>query len=163
MSAPKDPIDIRTAKPRPATLGEIQAELAMMAGYCNGTVTKEALQLWAKTLAEKHDFAVADFRAAASALPERIMEGGRGAALGRPMMGDIVDLAKAARAKRLEAAAQARGGLRLEARTERTPGEIAANKATASWVAARVFERKAPSEAETKAFYAARLAEEQKR
>lgn len=158
-----NPIDIRMAKPKPATRAEILEELARIAGRCNGLITKEAIAIWADDLADEHDFAVIDYRAAGRALPARIAEGGRGAASGRPQLTDIVDLAKAARAKRLEAAAQARGGLRLEARTERTPGEIAANKATASWVAARVFERKAPSEAETKAFYAARLAEEQKR
>ncbi len=154
-----NPIDIRTAKPKPATRAEILEELARIAGRCNGLITKEAIAIWADDLADEHDFAVIDYRAAGRALPARIAEGGRGAAAGRPQLPDIVDLAKAARAKRLEAAAQASGARRLAEHTERTAAERAANGLTASWVVAQVQRGKAPTEAETREYYAAKVAE----
>lgn len=138
------------------------AELAIIAGRCNGLITKEAIETWADDLIRDHDFPAIDYREGGRRMPARIMEGGRGAAMGRPQITDIVALAKEARSKRIEAAAQASGDKRIEASTARTPAEIAANKATASWVASRVFERRAPSEEETREYYAARLAEEQK-
>ena len=157
------PIDIRTAKPKPATLAEIQTELGLIAGRLNGLISKEALLIWAHDLADEHTFAVVDYREAGRRMAERIAEGGRGAATGRPQITDIVALAKEARSKRLETAAAASDAKRLEAKTRRSPEELAANARTASWVIAQVQAGKAPTEQETRDFHAAQLAGEQRR
>lgn len=127
------------SKPTRATLSEVQAELALMAAYCNGVVTKEALQVWSKTLAEKHDFAAVDYRAVGPMLPEKIMEGGRGGAMGRPMMGDIIELARRARQERLERAAASNGAHRIEERSTRTPAQGAADAKVMKWMLGEIL------------------------
>ena len=61
---------------RPATKPEILAELAIIAGRCNGLISKEAIEIWAEDLAIDHDFASIDaFR---GRMRERELGDGRG-------------------------------------------------------------------------------------
>jgi hypothetical protein len=120
---------------RPATKPEILAELAIIAGRCNGLISKEAIEIWAEDLAIDHDFASIDYRNGGRNISERINEDRRPFPLrGRPQLDDVVALAKAARQGRLERAAAIDPARRLEARNPRTPEQDAANARVMKWL-----------------------------
>lgn len=144
---------------RAATRTEILEELARIVARCNGLISKEAVTVWADDLATEHDFAAIDYREAGRRMPDRIAEGGRGAMAGRPQITDVVALCKEARAKRLAHEASMSATKRLEARTVRSPVELAANAKTASWVIAQVQVGKPPTETAIAEYRAARVAE----
>lgn len=115
-------------------MAEILTELARIAARCNGLISKEAIAIWADDLFAEHGFTAEDYREAGRRMPERIAEGGRGAMAGRPQITDVVELAKAARAKRLERDAASNGAHRIEARTTRTPAQDAVNAQVVRWI-----------------------------
>ncbi len=125
---------------RPATKPEILAELAIIAGRCNGLISKEAIEIWAEDLATDHDFAAMDYRNGGRKISERINEERRPFPLrGRPQLDDIVQLAKLARQKRLEDAAARSALPRIEARTTRTPEQDAVNARITKWIADEII------------------------
>lgn len=122
-----------------ATRAEILTELARIAARCNGLISKEAIAIWADDLFSEHTFTAEDYREAGRRMPERIAEGGRGAMAGRPQITDVVELAKAVRAKRLERAAALSSAGCIEARTTRTPAQSAADAKVMKWMLGEIL------------------------
>lgn len=135
-----------------ASLGEIQAELALVGSMFPGRLSPETAAVWSRKL-EEHNFACEDLAAARSELAEEQAAARAEGEFWALEIGSLIAAARRMRASRLNRENQ-RSGLGRKAlpapgATTHTKADTRAKSLVAKWVCARVIAGRAPTEEET--------------